>query len=481
MTPTLRPYQHRLVDDTRVAFRDHRRVLAVSPTGSGKTVTLSYVTANAVARGLRVGIFAHRAELLRQIGGTLARFGVRHGRITAGQSFIARHQAYVISAPTYARAPERYPTFDLVIVDEAHHCTAGSTWDKCLQRSPDARVLGVTATPERLDGKGLGAVFDSMVLGPSTAELIRNGDLCGYRMFSSRLPEASMAGVRKVAGDYSRKGAAEVIDRPKITGDAVEHYRKHLAGKPSVAFCVSLEHAEHVASAFRAAGYTACRIDGEMKDDDRQEMVRDFEAGRINVMTSVDVISEGFDCPGIYGAILLRPTQSLSLYLQQVGRALRTLPGKDRAVILDHVGNIAHGLPCDHREWSLDGREAARRGEREGPGVRECGRCKAAFYATTRECPECGYIAPVSAREIEQVDGVLSEVASVDATQAVVQTKPAQAEMVLPGEASIDPAVEQKMREKAEAKKRAMLTQIARQKRYPMSWVDGIMAKGAGR
>jgi len=206
----------------------------------------------------------------------------------------------------------------------------------------------------------------------------------------------------------------------------VSHYRRHCDGAPAVAFCVSVEHAEHVAEAFRGAGDPSASIDGTMPREIRRGILDEFSRGGLNELTSCDLISEGFDVPGIAAAILLRPTQSLALYLQQVGRALRTAPGKAHATILDHVGNSArHGAPCADREWSLIGRDAATRKTKAGEAaVRPCQSCFAVSPAAASKCRECGTVFPVVRREVEQVEGELSE---VEVARLRVEAKRAQA------------------------------------------------------
>lgn len=382
------------------------RLAAVS-----KTITFSYIASRVRQNGKRIGIFAHRAELLGQISRTLKLFNVPHGLITAGSTFVPNQSVYVCSVQTYARrvGTKRAPVFDMGIVDESHHATEGSTWGACMQNSPDAIWLGVTATPERLDGRGLSESFETMVMGPTPRQLIDAGALCDYRLFAPTTIDLS--GVHTVAGDYNKGELADAVDRPSVTGDAVRHYAKYLEGAPSVAFCVSVAHAEHVAEQFRAAGYTAASVDGKMDSAQRTSIIADFAAGKINLLASCDLISEGFDVPGIMGAVLLRPTQSLSLYLQQVGRALRTAPGKDRAIILDHAGNCGrHGLPDQDRQWSLEGRKKTKGTPSDVQPVRQCERCFCAYPANRGACPECGWLPAPAPRKVEQVDGELTEV-----------------------------------------------------------------------
>lgn len=411
----LRHYQGNLIAGIRAALAEVSRVVAVSPTGSGKTTIFCYIASRSAANGKRVGIFAHRAELIEQISQTLRSFNVAHGIISAGATFVPKQLVYVCSAQTYASRVERMPAFDIGIVDEAHHVTPGSTWDKCMAHSPLAKWIGVTATPERLDGRGLGESFDRMILGPTVRELIDAGHLSEYRLFAP--PPVDLSGVHTVAGDYNRGELAAVVDRPSVTGDAIKHYRQYVDGAPSVGFYISVQHAAHGAEQFRAAGYRAASVDGKMTPDERRKIIGDFSRGGIQHLASCDLISEGFDVPGIHAAIMLRPTQSLTLDLQQKGRALRPAPRKDRAIILDHAGNVGrHGLPDQERQWSLDSRPTSKR-KKDPVGVRQCERCCASYPMTQFRCPECGWAPPARPREVEAVDGQLVEVDTATARQ----------------------------------------------------------------
>ena len=418
MAVVLRPYQEAAIQGLRDAFAaDYHSPLLVLPTGGGKTVCFSYLTSRLQQARKRVAILVHRDELVDQVSETLARFDVPHGFVSAGRTPDYRPLALVCSVQTLVRRMDRVPAPDYVICDEAHHCIGASTWGAVIARWRDAnpalRLIGVTATPERLSGEGLGEIFDEMVLGPSTRELIDLEALAEYRLFAPA-QQLDLSGVRSRMGDFAKADVAAKVDKPAIIGSAVGEYRAKLNGAPAVAFCVSIEHAEHTAEQFRAQGFRAAKLDGNMDRAVRKELVRDFGRGEVQVLTSVDVISEGFDVPGIVGAILLRPTQSLGLYLQQVGRALRTAPGKEAAIILDHVGNSQrHGLPDDPREWSLLGR-----GERKGKGakdpddvaIRQCPSCFAVSPAAASKCRECGAAFPLKPRTIEEVAGSLSEV-----------------------------------------------------------------------
>ena len=301
-------------------------------------------------------------------------------------------------------------TAEGIIVHNCHH-SVSKTYVEVFARWPEAKFIGVTATPERLDGKGLGAMFDRMVMGPSVQWLIDNGFLARPVYYAPK-ETPDLSSVHKVAGDFDRAETEEIIDTPRITGDAVTHYRRLCNGQRAVAFCISIAHAQHVADQFCAAGIPAASIDGSLDPVVRQKRVEDLTYGKILVLTSCELISEGFDLPAVNAAILLRPTHSLSMHLQQLGRALRPFPGKTHATILDHVGNcLRHGLAEQEREWDLDGRE--KRTKKSKPvETKQCKHCFAIFTGTA--CPQCGTEREVSPREVEEVDGELQRLSIED-------------------------------------------------------------------
>jgi superfamily II DNA or RNA helicase len=391
----------------------------VAPTGSGKTVIFSYVTANAAAKGNRTLVLVHRAELLNQTHAALSQLEVPHGLIAAGKTPDSTHLTQVASVQTLVRRLEHIREPDLIVIDEAHHATAGA-WASVLNRWPQARVLGVTATPARLDGKGLGSVFDDLIRGPEVTNLIEDGYLCKPMYYAPKT--VSMEGVHKVAGDFNRAEMSERMDKPTITGDAVTHYRKYADGLPCVVFCTGVKHAEHVAQAFNASGYRFAILDGTLSPEERAKRVLGLSSGTLQGLVTVEIVSEGFDLPVVACAILLRPTASLSLHLQQVGRVLRIAPGKPRAIILDHVGNCRrHGLAEEVRDWSLDG---IRRRGRKGPqddvqSTRQCPQCFA-VHTPSPTCPQCLHIYEIKDRTPDVVDGELEE---IQARQAVKQRK----------------------------------------------------------
>lgn len=410
----LRPYQQQCIAGLRAAFASgYHSPLLVSPTGSGKTVMFSYLTDKLVTNGKRVVLLCHRDELVDQISRTLSQFNVKHGNITAGSLYDRRLLAHDASVFTLARRLDRVEVPDYVVCDEAHHGVAGSTWGKVIaywrEKNPKLRTIGVTATPQRLSGEGLGETFDEMILGPTTRELIDIGALCEYRLFAPQ-HAVDLSGVHMQAGDFNRKEVGGRMDKPKIIGDTVNEYIRLLNGAPSVGFCVSIEHAQHVAEKFQSAGFRAVSIDGKMDKAVRREIVRDFGRGQINVLTSCSLIDEGFDCPGIVGVIDMAPTMSLARCLQRWGRGFRPMPGKDAAIFLDQVNNSSrHGLPDDPREWSLIG-SMDRKKASENVASRQCEKCYAVSPGSAEKCRDCGHKFPVKPRKIEEAAGTLSEV-----------------------------------------------------------------------
>lgn len=404
----LRDYQQDLIAKARTAFRQHRRVLLQSPCGSGKTVMFAWLARAVAARGKRVCILAHRRELVAQASAKLADMGLEHGIIDATSRQVSRQAVCVASVQTLARRLEHYgDRFDLIVVDEGHHALA-STWRAILAAYPKARVLAVTATPQRTDGLGLADQFDHLICGPEVRELIALGYLSPYAAFVPPDGGPDLSGLRSRLGDYDVEQLAEVMARPKLVGDAVEHYTRHAAGRPAIAFCVRVAHAEVVAGYFRDAGYRACSVDGKMADEDRRARIAGLEDGSVQVLTSCELVSEGLDVPALGAAILLRPTQSLGLHIQQTGRALRPKTDGSSAVILDHAGNCArHGLPCEPREWHL----TTTRPKGTAPEVHiiTCPDCFSILPAGTVQCPNCGHVFREEPKEIDQVAGDLVE------------------------------------------------------------------------
>lgn len=398
---TLRPYQESGVADIRAAFGQKiPSLLYVLETGGGKTALFSHIAHGAAAKQNRVYILSHRVELVDQIADALRESHTRHSYIAAGYGYVP-DWCMVCSVPTLLRRLDSVAEPALVIIDEAHHARA-ETWRAVLARWPKAKLLGVTATPSRPDGKPLGTIFKKMILGPAAAELIRMGYLACPKVFAP--PTVDTSGLHTRMGEFVDAEAEQLMNKPSITGSALEHYRAHTDGLPALAFAVSVQHAEDIAKQFRAAGYSAMSLSGKTDRELRRQVVADFRAKRIQILASCDLFSEGFDVPGAQVGIMLNPTQSIVRFRQQRGRIMR--PGEAK-YIHDHVGNtLRFGLPDETPDWSLDGEEVTKK--KKGPGARICPKCFAASKPTAKKC-ECGYVFPLKPREVETRDGELVE------------------------------------------------------------------------
>lgn len=413
-SPELRLYQQRDVDAIRaLSARGVRRICYQLPTGAGKTVVFVHIVMAALAKERRAIILTHRIEILEQVAATLSRSGVPFGIIAAGYPATADAPVQIASVFTLARRQHRLDDVDLIVVDECHHATA-STWRRVLAAAPRACVLGVTATPVRLDGRGLDDLFDALVTGPSMRELIASGYLSPLTAYGPRFtPKLKRVGVRQ--GDYAPEELARVMSRDVVIGSAVTEYTRLCPGAPAIAFAVTVAHSRAVATAFRNAGWRAAHVDGETPKDERRTLIAALAGGELDVLSNCGLISEGLDVPGVTAAILLRPTLSLALYLQMVGRALR--PGKPRAYILDHAGNtLLHGLPDAERKWTLAGRQ------QKAVGAWRCGKCGAFNSAGDTSCRTCGAVSVIpelnneaAAPELNERAGALEAVAPLPA------------------------------------------------------------------
>lgn len=405
----LRPYQEELVEKLRASLRVHRRSCLQSPTGSGKSVLIAHMIGRTAAGGHSAWLVCHRSELLEQLSGTLWAAGVSHGVIASGR-VETRDAVQVASVQTLVRRLGRLPPPTLLALDEAHHSTAG-TWRKVIDHCKGSLVVGLTATPCRTSGEGLDDIFNDLVPGPSIEWLTEQGYLAPYVLYRPPGGEVDTSDVHTRGGDWATSELEALVDQTTIVGNAVEHYLRMVAPGNCLTYCVSRKHARDVAAAYCAAGVNARYCGGDTPEMERNAIVSGLRRGEPAVVTSVDLFGEGLDVPGLKAVQLLRPTQSLTLFLQQVGRCLRPEPGKDHAIILDHVNNVGrHDLPCAAREWTLVGRKKRRGAQEKGPALRHCPECFAVFRAVLGACPLCGWVPETRERIPEVVDGQLREV-----------------------------------------------------------------------
>lgn len=416
---SLRPYQEHAIADVRASLRRHQNVLLTAPTGSGKGFLAAWMVRESANRGLRSWLIAHRTELIDQLSAELWKLGVPHGVVQGGRT-MTKDPVQVCSAMTLVRRLDKLPPPHACYVDEAHHAKA-KTWEKIIDHCENSWVVGLTATPVRTSGEGLDDIFDDLVVGPTVAELIEQGHLADYRLFCppTAMDREALGRVRVRGGDYAVGELEAIVDQSAVVGDAVRHYKKHVVGNtngrpPTVLiYCVSRTHARHVEAAYKAAGIKAAYCGGDTPKEERDQIISDLRRGRLHAVASVSLFVEGLDVPGLSAVQMLRPTQSLGLWLQACGRALRPEKGKEYAIILDHVGaSHQHGLPCQDRDWTLEGRKKRRDDEDSGPSIRTCEECFAVFRAIEGACPLCGWKPERQERDAmpEEVEGELQEV-----------------------------------------------------------------------
>jgi DNA repair protein RadD len=388
----LRDYQIAGIAAIRDALRRHRRVLYTAPCGAGKGCMIAFMVKGALAKGKRVCLTVHRRELVMDLSGRLDAIGVPHHLIVPG-SKPERAQVNVASVQTWVRRLDVYKDFDFILVDEGHHCINGNSWGRCLEANPQAKVVSFTASPERLDGRGLDDNFDELVIGPGVRELIGQGWLADYVCYSHPSSPDTRA-LKTRMGDFETKGLEAEMMRGQLLGDVPAHYAKHVAPRPAIAFAVSIAHAEALAAEFRQAGWRAESVDGTMSDVERARRINGLSNGEVQVLVSCELVGEGLDIPQVSGTILCRPTQSLAVFVQQIGRCLRPKPDGGKAIILDHAGNVArHGLPDTPRDWQL---HRPKRKPADRTNIRTCRVCFATFPASLRACPECDTPVPLA-------------------------------------------------------------------------------------
>ena len=408
MITTLRPRQIKALDDLRNAYTNGARApILVAPTGFGKTATAAEIVRLSVSKGRKVWFLAHLKEILDDTSCRLRAAGISFGQIRAGLSTDYSCPVQVVSVQTAVRRP-MLPQPDLIIIDECHLAVAQS-YRQVVSACGDPLLLGLTGTPARLDGRGLGEVFDRLVPTCSTAELISEGLLAPVRVFTP--PGADLSGVHRRGGDYDQGEAGEILSRPAVVGDALGHWRKLCGGRRGVAFCTTVAHAQAVAAQWRQAGYRAVAVHGGSEDDERREAVAGLRAGRLDLVACAQLWIAGVDVPEIDAVIWLRPTASLTAWLQGNGRGLRIAPGKTDLLVLDHVGNCGRlDHPLVVHEWKLDGR--VKRDREKAPSVKVCPRCFAAMASVARVCQECGHEFAPEVRELRTVPGELVELAA---------------------------------------------------------------------
>ena len=416
----LRDYQLDLLRRAAHAMAlGYRRILLVLPTGGGKTVLASAMMASALAQRDRSQFIVHRKELIDQTSETFTEQGLLHGFVASGRPMAGEQDLITLAGvQTLVRRLDVLLPPRFAIVDESHHATAAS-WANVLDYygDRDCFVLGLTATPERLDGKGLDEHFDIMIVGPSTADLIEAEWLSPFDYYAPGVPDLS--GIHTTAGDFNRGEIDELMNEPKLVGDIVSHYQRLAAGEQGIVFAASRAHSKSIVEAFLREGVEAAHVDGTMSTEARRDIVMAHRRGDLAVMSNVDLFGEGFDVPAVSYVGLARPTKSLALHLQQAGRGLRISPGKERAIICDHAGNaFRHGLPDEPREWSLQGRKgraASSNPNSDATPVHQCDTCFRVTPSSVKVCPGCDTPFPVKKQtDPKQEQGELAKLERVE-------------------------------------------------------------------
>lgn len=398
----------------------HKSILGVASPAFGKTVVAGYITDQARQKNPNstVWFLVHRKNLLRQTSQSFYSAGIGHGLITSGRARSNLPVQVGTIGTVYSRLKKLQPP-SILFIDEAH-LSLGNMFRTVAEwvLSSGGLLIGLTGTPERLDGQPLRDLYEVMIEAKSTAWLIEQGRLSDYRAFSTPT-ELDLRGVKSTGGDYNKKHLAEAMDKTYIVGNAVKHWRKYANGMITVCYCVGVEHSRHTAQAFNTAGIPAVHVDASTTEAELKDACEGLADGRYKVLCNCELVIEGFDLSAQVGrdvtlqcCLLLRPTQSKSRYLQMIFRALRKKP--EKAVILDHAGCIKrHGLPDDNHYWSLDGRE---KGERNGDGEAEifttqCEKCYHIFRTGPLQCPNCGADTGTSPRsEPDELDIELEEI-----------------------------------------------------------------------
>lgn len=399
----LRDYQQTLIDNIFKAWEaGHQSVLAYLPTGAGKTICFSAIAATFIDNVRRVLVIAHLEELITQAAAELAKItGEEIGIIKADYVPNPNARIQVASIQTLVRRELPNIGSGLVIIDEAHHA-ASPTYSQIISyyREQESRILGVSATPNRPDGRSLCKLhkgikgFDVLVTGPDTAQLIAQNYLVPFKIFAAeRLLDAASSGVQTKGGDYDETELSQYVRKTLVLGDVIQTWHTHAFGLRTVVFAVSVPHAHELAAAFSSAGITAQAVDGQTPSGERTAILQRFASGKTLVLCQYSLLVEGVDVPGIQAVVWSRPTQSLVVWLQGIGRGLRPFPGKQELIIIDHTLNhIVHPWPNTNIAWSLEPVKI-----KPDKNTFTCTSCNHVFRPTADEqnsgaacCPSCG-------------------------------------------------------------------------------------------
>lgn len=403
----LRPYQKSLIKKTRQAISDgYKAPCIVSPAGSGKTVVLAKIIKGASLKGNHTLFLVHRKEILDQVRETLIDMGVDMNYVELGM------------VQTIVRRLEKTREPKMIVVDESHHIVSNS-YKKIVEYFGHALVISFTATPIRMGGSGLGDVNDVLIEEVSVKWLIENGYLAPFKYYAPKLIDTDTLKLNNMR-EFSSTSIDKAVNENKIYGDVIKHYNALSSGEQAIVYCHSIEASKQVAAEFKVSGIDARHIDGKTNKEERDEVITEFRKGNIRIITNVDLIGEGVNMPDCSTVIMLRPTQSLSLFIQQSMRGMRYRPGKT-SIIIDHVDNVRrHGLPDADRQWSLKGIKKEE-SEKEVP-IKECENCFAVYQPEYLVCPFCGHKSEVKEIADYEIDesAELEEITEVESEEVVL-------------------------------------------------------------
>lgn len=386
MTFILRNYQNKLINDLKNSLvQGNHNVVVQSPAGSGKTVTMAAIAKSATDKHNNVLFIVHRREIVEQVKSTFKAYGVN------------MKLCYVGMVQTVTRRLEKLDKPQLILVDECHHSLAKS-YTRIFEYFEQANVVGFTATPIRLSGQGLSKVFDDLILGPQIDWLIDNNFLAPYEYYSVKLIDDKKL-KKNSTGDFSSK-SMDSASKNIIYGDVIKTYKRVASNTKTIIYTHNVESSIKVAKEFNDAGFKALQVDGKTPKDKRKQVMDDFRNGKVTILVNAELYGEGVDVPDCQTVIMLRPTESLSLFIQQSMRCMRYRPNKT-ATIIDHVANYTRfGLPDTPRTWSLEGRPK-KKSESGGTAIRTCPHCFAVIPAAYSTCPICGYVIGVENKEMK--------------------------------------------------------------------------------
>ncbi|HEP1404254.1 TPA: DEAD/DEAH box helicase [Streptococcus pyogenes] len=349
---------------------------------------MAHIARSATDKGNRVLFFSHRKEINEQVERTFAANGVNSNLLTIGgvQSLVRKLDS--LSQP------------EVILIDEAHHSKAKS-YLKIIDHFKSAYVLMFTGTPVRLNGDGFDDIVDDLVAGKSVKWLQEHGNIANFKYYAPSMIDNSA--LKKRGGEFTKDSVNQSM-KSVIYGDVIKHYEKLAKGKQAIVYTHSVEASHLVSDTFNQAGYQSQSVSGKTSKSEREEAMQAFRDGKLRILVNCELFTEGIDLPNVDVCIMLRPTQSLSLYLQFAMRPLNPRDGKI-AIIIDHVGNVERfGLPNMDREWRLDGKTKQKQSTKIGePTTRVCDDCYATYWSDTRICPECGHENELTKREIEEI------------------------------------------------------------------------------